>query len=162
MPDQGNNEPVLRPARAYGTAVEAMAACFDPHRATALCKATRLFKNSSQDIGKYKKVLNAVACRITDRMTINLGSIQFRRPRRDCEIQSAASVGIRFKRISARFPQPESQLACTLRMVGAIGFEPTTYGSQNRRAAKLRHAPTILKYGLSARLARPSGRLRIE
>ena len=27
-------------------------------------------------------------------------------------------------------------------MVGAIGFEPTTYGTQNRRATKLRHAPT--------------------
>ncbi len=26
-------------------------------------------------------------------------------------------------------------------MVGAIGFEPTTCGSQNRRAARLRHAP---------------------
>ena len=26
-------------------------------------------------------------------------------------------------------------------MVGAIGFEPTTYGTQNRRATKLRHAP---------------------
>ncbi len=28
------------------------------------------------------------------------------------------------------------------KMVGAIGFEPTTYGTQNRRATKLRHAPT--------------------
>lgn len=27
-------------------------------------------------------------------------------------------------------------------MVGAIGFEPTTYGSQNRRATRLRYAPT--------------------
>ncbi len=26
-------------------------------------------------------------------------------------------------------------------MVGAIGFEPTTYGTQNRRATRLRHAP---------------------
>ncbi len=32
--------------------------------------------------------------------------------------------------------QPETE------MVGAIGFEPTTYGTQNRRATKLRHAPT--------------------
>ena len=28
-------------------------------------------------------------------------------------------------------------------MVGAIGFEPTTYGTQNRRATRLRHAPTV-------------------
>ena len=28
------------------------------------------------------------------------------------------------------------------KMVGAIGFEPTTYGTQNRRATRLRHAPT--------------------
>ena len=28
-------------------------------------------------------------------------------------------------------------------MVGAIGFEPTTYGTQNRRATRLRHAPNI-------------------
>lgn len=27
------------------------------------------------------------------------------------------------------------------RVVGAIGFEPTTYGSQNRRATRLRYAP---------------------
>ncbi len=27
-------------------------------------------------------------------------------------------------------------------VVGAIGFEPTTYGSQNRRATRLRYAPT--------------------
>ena len=27
------------------------------------------------------------------------------------------------------------------KVVGAIGFEPTTYGTQNRRATKLRHAP---------------------
>ena len=27
-------------------------------------------------------------------------------------------------------------------MVGAIGFEPTTYGTQNRRATRLRYAPT--------------------
>lgn len=26
-------------------------------------------------------------------------------------------------------------------LVGAIGFEPTTYGSQNRRATRLRYAP---------------------
>jgi hypothetical protein len=30
----------------------------------------------------------------------------------------------------------------SLKMVGAIGFEPTTYGSQNRRATRLRYAPT--------------------
>lgn len=30
-----------------------------------------------------------------------------------------------------------------LKMVGAIGFEPTTYGTQNRRATRLRHAPTL-------------------
>ncbi len=30
-----------------------------------------------------------------------------------------------------------------VKMVGAIGFEPTTYGSQNRRATSLRYAPTI-------------------
>ena len=34
------------------------------------------------------------------------------------------------------------------RMVGAIGFEPTTYGTQNRRATRLRHAPNI-KGGLA-------------
>ena len=28
-------------------------------------------------------------------------------------------------------------------MVGAIGFEPTTYGTQNRRATRLRYAPII-------------------
>ena len=28
-------------------------------------------------------------------------------------------------------------------MVGATGFEPATYGTQNRRATKLRYAPTI-------------------
>ena len=33
-------------------------------------------------------------------------------------------------------------------MVGAIGFEPTTYGTQNRRATRLRHAPNI-KGGLA-------------
>ena len=33
-------------------------------------------------------------------------------------------------------------------MVGAIGFEPTTYGTQNRRATRLRHAPNI-KDGLA-------------
>jgi hypothetical protein len=27
-------------------------------------------------------------------------------------------------------------------LVGAIGFEPTTYGTQNRRATRLRYAPT--------------------
>ncbi len=27
------------------------------------------------------------------------------------------------------------------KVVGAIGFEPTTYGSQNRRATRLRYAP---------------------
>ena len=31
-------------------------------------------------------------------------------------------------------------------MVGAIGFEPTTYGTQNRRATRLRHAPTGFVY----------------
>ncbi len=30
-----------------------------------------------------------------------------------------------------------------LKMVGAIGFEPTTYGTQNRRATRLRYAPTF-------------------
>ena len=30
------------------------------------------------------------------------------------------------------------------KVVGAIGFEPTTYGSQNRRATKLRYAPNAL------------------
>lgn len=28
-------------------------------------------------------------------------------------------------------------------MVGATGLEPATYGTQNRRATKLRYAPTI-------------------
>lgn len=28
-------------------------------------------------------------------------------------------------------------------MVGAVGFEPTTYSSQSYRAARLRYAPTI-------------------
>ncbi len=26
-------------------------------------------------------------------------------------------------------------------MVGTVGFEPTTYGTQNRRATRLRYAP---------------------
>ena len=30
-----------------------------------------------------------------------------------------------------------------MKLVGAIGFEPTTYGTQNRRATRLRHAPTL-------------------
>jgi hypothetical protein len=29
------------------------------------------------------------------------------------------------------------------RLVGAVGFEPTTSCSQSRRAARLRHAPTF-------------------
>ena len=46
------------------------------------------------------------------------------------------------------------------RMVGAIGFEPTTYGTQNRRATRLRHAPTgcFTRPGQSrerAKLSRP-------
>ena len=40
-------------------------------------------------------------------------------------------------------------------MVGAIGFEPTTYGTQNRRATRLRHAPTRSLYKLRVALERP-------
>lgn len=36
-------------------------------------------------------------------------------------------------------------------MVGAIGFEPTTYGTQNRRATKLRYAPTVCSLAVLAR-----------
>lgn len=34
------------------------------------------------------------------------------------------------------------QTPYVVKVVGAIGFEPTTYGTQNRRATRLRHAPT--------------------
>jgi hypothetical protein len=41
-------------------------------------------------------------------------------------------------------------------VVGAIGFEPTTYGSQNRRATRLRYAPTkgslVCRAGIGKRL----------
>lgn len=33
-----------------------------------------------------------------------------------------------------------------VKLVGAIGFEPTTYGTQNRRATRLRHAPTLVHH----------------
>ncbi len=41
---------------------------------------------------------------------------------------------------------PHLRLKCRsafVEVVGAIGFEPTTYGTQNRRATRLRHAPTV-------------------
>ena len=39
-----------------------------------------------------------------------------------------------------RAPSQLHMLSCVV--VGAIGFEPTTYGTQNRRATRLRYAPT--------------------
>ena len=41
------------------------------------------------------------------------------------------------------------------KMVGAIGFEPTAFWSQTRRATKLRHAPTskVIEYQVQTRLA---------
>ena len=40
---------------------------------------------------------------------------------------------------NARKKAPAGAFFC---VVGAIGFEPTTYGTQNRRATRLRYAPT--------------------
>ncbi len=40
--------------------------------------------------------------------------------------------------------------------VGAVGFELTTYGTQNRRATKLRYAPKLKDKRHLSRLARPT------
>ena len=40
-------------------------------------------------------------------------------------------------------------------VVGAIGFEPTTYGTQNRRATRLRYAPTAVFLQRNAAKGKP-------
>ena len=40
-------------------------------------------------------------------------------------------------------------------VVGAIGFEPTTYGTQNRRATRLRYAPTAHRLAMLFGIEKP-------
>jgi hypothetical protein len=43
-----------------------------------------------------------------------------------------------------RLPFRHESLIGELTPVGTVGFEPTTFGSQNRCATKLRHIPLVL------------------
>lgn len=53
-----------------------------------------------------------------------------------------------------RMGREHQALAEPMDLVGAAGFEPTTFCSQSRRATKLRYAPTIYRV---PRAAHPSG-----
>ena len=47
--------------------------------------------------------------------------------------------------LNAQDPGPDAAMpeeVLSAEMVGARGFEPPAYGTQNRRATRLRHAPT--------------------